>query len=273
MKKPYNVNLYVNEAILERLVRERHIYETKFKHNLQTRYTRAIKTKRTADIAGDRTLQRINELFFKGMGMRWSPVQQTIFRAAVDCALPKIYGKEWNTVKERVLAQRNLPKMKSELLIQMGRRNGKTHVTSGVAAVFMLCIPNIKVAIFSVSERQSKMLMTEIENRIKSAFKAATHVTKDQFAVKEKNKERIIYIMNETGTEQEVGSYPGSVRVSYFFILVTPKKNVGLEPTKRLSHFHTTDPNQTKGVENGVSPLSCERGWRTGCWSHNGSSV
>lgn len=216
MGKVFNLVESVHKPALDQLKYERNLYETMFKHGLKTRYERAIKNKKHSAIAGDDILFRLNDLFYNGLGMRFSPVQQTIFRAAVDSALPKIYGEEWTNVKERVLQQRGLAKMKQELLIQMGRRNGKTVVTSAVAAVFMLVIPQIKVAIFSVSERQSKMLMTEIENRIKSAFKKGTHVTKDDFTLKQKNKERIIYIMNATGTEQEVGSFPGSVRVSRF---------------------------------------------------------
>ena len=215
--KIFDVNRYINQPVLDRLVAKQERYIKALCKSSETRFARVVRTKRTDNIAGDETLVKLNDLFFNGLDARFSPIQQTIFRSCVDCALPKIYGDEWNTVKERVLHQRGLDKTKQELLIQMGRRNGKTFSVSAVAATFLLTIPNVKIAIFSVSERQSKMLMSEIEARIQAAFKKGTHVTKDQFTVKQKNKERLVFIMNETGTEQEVGSYPGSVRVTFYF--------------------------------------------------------
>lgn len=192
-------------------------------YGLKSRAQRIIESSRSQDVSGDELLNKIIEMFFHGFGARWSSVQQRIFNAVIDCTLPRIYGKEWHNVKERVLMQRKLQRLKQEMLILMARRNGKTFGTAAIAATLWLTVPGIKIAIFSVSERQSKMMLSEIKKLIEMAWNKGTHVTKSQFTRKEENKESMLYIMNATGTEQSILSLPGSVRVS-FLILISNEK-------------------------------------------------
>jgi hypothetical protein len=102
---------------------------------------------------GDKLLARLHDIFNHGLGKRWSTTQQKIFKVFVDAALPKIYGVEWEEVKVRVMRDRKLEKEQPWALVNMARRNGKTYVTSGTAAAFILAIPNLSVAIFSTGTK------------------------------------------------------------------------------------------------------------------------
>ena len=204
--------------VFDNLVTKKKDYDSKNKHNLGTRFDRISNLAGTVSINGDRILQKIQDIFYHGLNVLWIPVQLKIFKVAIDAILPKIYGIHWDSSKARVLKSRGIDKVSQELLIQMARRNGKTYVIAGVSAALLLTVPGIKIAIFSVSERQSKMLKVEIDKRIKAAFELGTHVTKEEFTKKETNKEKWVYMMNATGTDQILGSYPGSVKVIYIYI-------------------------------------------------------
>ena len=208
-----NLNTLVLNSVFDRLVENKKDYECKNKHHLGTRFERIASRSGAISIEGDKILKKVQDIFHNGLGIKWSPVQLKIFKVAIDAVLPKIYGIHWDSSKTRVLKARGLDKVAQELMIQMARRNGKTYVIAGVSAALLLAVPGIKIAIFSVSERQSKMLKVEIDKRISAAFELGTHVTADDFTKKETNKEKWIYTMNATGTDQELGSYPGSVKV------------------------------------------------------------
>jgi hypothetical protein len=183
-------------------------------HNIPTRYERTELARKTM-CSGDFLLQQVQDLFHHGMNVRWSDVQIKIFNAFIDACLPKIYGDEWNEVKQRVMSQRNLNRIQQETLVLMARRNGKTFVTSGTAAALFLVIPNLSVAVFSVSERQSKMLMTATMERIEAAFELGTHVNRQGYSTVQSNKEMIV-MKHPSGGKQVLGCYPGSVRVRFF---------------------------------------------------------
>ena len=81
--------------------------------------------RQTDRVKGDDTLKQLIELFTNGFGIDWSPVQIKIFNYFIDSILPRIYLKEWDEVKPRVMMQRNLKEMYQETLVNMARRNGK----------------------------------------------------------------------------------------------------------------------------------------------------
>lgn len=188
-------------------------------HNRKTRFERYVNDTSRGRVRGDVILKRLYDVFNHGMGRRWSATQQLIFKAFVDTALPKIYGDEWEEVKVRVMRERGLDKHSPWALVNMARRNGKTFVTAGTAAAFILVIPNLSVAIFSTGIRASQMLRDTLNDMIEGAFAAGTHVRREQYRVLQKNKE--VYIMEHpNGGKQVIGCYPGSVRVSSGFLFL-----------------------------------------------------
>lgn len=192
---------------------EYNVYKATKMHNIPTRYLRSESAVKT-NTKGDYLLKQVQDLFHSGMGVTWSEVQLRIFNAFIDACLPKIYGDEWNEVKQRVMYQRGLNRIQQETLVVMARRNGKTFVTSGTAAAMFLVIPNLSVAVFSVSERQSKMLMTATMEKIEAAFELGTHVNRQGYTTVSRNKEMLV-MTHPSGGKQVLGCYPGSVRVSF----------------------------------------------------------
>ena len=160
------------------------------KHNLKTRFDRYSAARLDGKTRGDVLLQRLHDIFNYGLGRKWSVTQQKIFKAFVDTALPKIYGNEWEEVKVRVMRERGLDKESPWALVNMARRNGKTYVTAGTAAAFILAIPELSLAIFSTGMRASQLMRSTLNDMIEGAFETGTHVKREQYAVLQKNKDR-----------------------------------------------------------------------------------
>lgn len=186
------------------------------KHNLQTRFVRAELQGVIGESVGDDNLRKVEDLFYNGFGIIWSPVQSQVFNVLIDCCLPIIYGREWEFVKLRVLKQRGLKYVQQEALVNMARRNGKTFVVSGAAAALWLVIPGLSIAVFSAAKRQAGMFMTATVEKIRMAWDRGTHVTKQGYQKIQENQETFSY-EHPTGSKQILGCFPGSVRVSFFF--------------------------------------------------------
>jgi hypothetical protein len=193
-------------------------YEKVHLYGIKNRFERICDDMMTrSDSDGDVVLSECMDIFYHGFGILWSQTQKNIFEAAVDSVLPRVFGPEWTSQRSRLMHQRGIKKHKQQLLIQMARRNGKTWVVSGICAALLLTVPGIKIAIFSVGERQSKMMKDEIEQRIASAWAKGSHSKKEDFVKIENNATKWVFQMTKTGTKQELTSLPGSSRVSFFF--------------------------------------------------------
>lgn len=164
---------------------------------------------------GDKLVGEVKELFHHGMGIKWGDDQIRVFNAFLASCLPLIYGETWPDEKTRVLKEWGMEVEQMYSVVNMARRNGKTFVTSGTAAALLLCVPNIKIAIFSTCKRTSQMMMSATLEMIERAYEQGTHVTRDEFVVVTKNTESVCY-EGPDRTKRLLGSFPGSVRVSYF---------------------------------------------------------
>lgn len=165
--------------------------------------------------SGDAIVKKMRDLFHFGFGQRWSETQVDIFEAFLFTCLPLIYRNTWETHKTRVLAQWDKQAEQYYTLVNLARRNGKTYVTSAFAACCLLCIPSVKIAIFSTCKRTSQMLMSVVIELVSKAFAAGTHVREDDFHEVTRNTDTLIF-RGPDGTPRVLGSFPGSVRVSFF---------------------------------------------------------
>jgi hypothetical protein len=102
---------------------------------------------------GDALLVKIKEVFHNGFGIKFGDDQIRVYNAFIQSCLPLIYGETWPEEKTRVLAEWGMKRECMYSLVNMARRNGKTFVTSATAAALLLCVPNIKIAIFSTCKR------------------------------------------------------------------------------------------------------------------------
>lgn len=188
-------------------------YQRECRYNISTRFERADKNKRNQKTDGDRLLKKIYDLFHNGFGHRWSDAQIKIFNVIVDGMLALIYGNQWDDVKERVLKERGLTEYKKEVLINMGRRNGKTWIVATVCVIMFLLLKNIKIIIISVGKRQSGMFLECCVEKIQSAFALGTHVKQSDYR-KVKNSVTELRFEVPGGSVNALLSLPGSIKVN-----------------------------------------------------------
>lgn len=165
---------------------------------------------------GDALVARVRSIFYHGFGLKWSEVQTRIFEAFLFTCLPLIYGEEWQENKTRVLEEWDKQKAYYYTLVNMARRNGKTFSVSGSAAALLLAVPHVKIAIFSTCQRTSQMMMSEVLARLDQAFDKGTHVSRQDYVQITRNMENVMY-EGPDGSKRLLGSFPGSVRVSFCF--------------------------------------------------------
>ena len=218
MPKIIETSLLLHEPMIQYWKHEHEEYEHNCKHNLQTRFYRAEGLGTIKRTNGDAMIERIQDIFMNGFDIEWSVVQIRVFQAMLDGILPRVYGREWEEVKGRVMAQRGIDRLHQETLVNMARRNGKTWVVSGGAAAIYLVVPDISIAVFSVGKRQATMFMNSTVEKIERAFKKGTHVNRNDYSLVTKNQESMVYEHPEGG-KQELGCYPGSTKVSSIYNL------------------------------------------------------
>lgn len=186
-------------------------YQEELRKPPQTRFDSII-SKGVNRVNGDALIEQMDDLFYNGFGVEWTPVQCKVYKSVVDSILPMIYGKEWGSVMARVLQKRGIDHFYNETIVSMGRRNGKSWVVSGIAAVFFLLLPGFIISVFSLAKRQSSMFMEMVIKKIEMAFKLGTHVRETDYHEVSRNQEKLIF-QHPSGTTQELGSYPGSTKV------------------------------------------------------------
>ena len=204
----------------------RHWRREEKKHQAQsrvllTRFERAVRdaASRAAECSGDTLVAAVREVFHHGLGIRWGEDQVRVFNAFVFSCLPLIYGNGWAENKARVLSEWNAQRECPYTVVSMARRNGKTFVTSGTVVALLLCVPNIKVAIFSTCKRTSVMMMSAAVDMLDQAFERGTHCNKQDFIQVARNTETIIF-EGPDRTKRVLGCFPGSVRVSKLLLLL-----------------------------------------------------
>lgn len=108
---------------------------------------------------GDALLAKIKDVFHNGFGIKFGDDQIRVYNAFIRSCLPLIYGDTWPEEKTRVMAEWDMKRECMYSLVNMARRNGKTFVTSATAAALLLCVPGIKIAIFSTCKRTRQALL------------------------------------------------------------------------------------------------------------------
>lgn len=208
-------HLYLHAPVLDYWTREEDRYNAETRR-VPSRIDQLANQLRTLKLRqGDALVAKVKECFHHGLGVKWGDNQIKIFNAFLAACLPFIYGETWPEEKARVFREWGLERERMYCLVNMARRNGKTFVTAGTTAALLLCVPNMKIAIFSTCKRTSQMMLTAATDMIEKAFELGTHVDRQDFTVVTKNMESIIF-EGPDRTKRQLGSFPGSVRVSYF---------------------------------------------------------
>lgn len=76
------------------------------------------------------------------------------------------FGKDWEMQSERVMREMNITCIRPEVMIQTPRRFGKTVSVAMYCLTLLLCVPGIRICVFSTGKRASSGLSTEIMDRL-----------------------------------------------------------------------------------------------------------
>lgn len=176
-------------------------------------------TQRANQLSGDEIRARVEDVFMNGIGdLEWGTVQIRIFKEFLKSCLPLIYGDSWTAERTRVMAELHMIKEQLYTLVNMARRNGKTHTTAGASTSLFFSVPEIKIAIFSTCKRTSQLLLNTICEMIDKTLDKGTHADRQNWIQVTRNSESIV-MMSPLGFKCMIGCFPGSVRVSLFCFL------------------------------------------------------
>jgi len=99
-----------------------------------------------------------------------SPDQINFHDNFVNASLPRIYGAEWNEQSARVMAERGITEINTEVMIMTPRRFGKTYAIAMYVLGIMLAVPGTIVNVYSPGSRASTSLM-----KLVAKFYASLH--------------------------------------------------------------------------------------------------
>jgi hypothetical protein len=187
----------------------------KYEERLEKRPVSRFTLKKARDnkkVSGDQVVKDLYNIFYRGFGIEWNSIQCSMFDEIVNVNLPRIYHSDWENAKARVLKERGLEYQQQEVLLKMGRRNGKSFGVSGAVAALWLTIPNIIIVVFSVGFDQAKMFLELVIARIEAAWANGKYVRASEYKKVEKTKHSFIY-ERAGGGVQTIFCRSGSIQV------------------------------------------------------------
>lgn len=175
---------------------------------------------------GDERLRKIRLMLERGLCIERSPQQVMFHEAFLEACLPKIYGPvEWANHSMRVLAEFDIKKIQFEVMVITARRIGKSWSIAMFVVSLLLCVPGLRIAIFSTGSRASGSLYQIIMRMITEypgAFSRVVKNAKEQLmvAARELPKGQGINSLLATKLRSSkdtavLDSYPDEVKGSY----------------------------------------------------------
>ena len=87
--------------------------------------------------------------------------QLSLIWFVIELMLPRIFGKSWRTQRVRICRRLGMSASYIGLGgVLSGRKEGKSTAFGMSVAVVLLCVPNIKVALFSKTREQAKIILS-----------------------------------------------------------------------------------------------------------------
>ncbi len=112
--------------------------------------------------------EMLDQFTMNGTRLNRSAVQRIFHKWFIQATLPKLYREDWDESSQRILAQHNLDRIHAEILCITPRRYGKTTSIAMYVATMLLCVPGIKIVVFSASGRASTLLQRQVAKFINS---------------------------------------------------------------------------------------------------------
>jgi hypothetical protein len=112
--------------------------------------------------SGRRRYEAIQQAL-NSMGLERAPHQVQFHNTALDANAKHIYKDDYEQCLEEIYKRTGLNEIRHYILVQTPRRFGKTTMVAMLVAALIAFCPNIRIGIFSTSQRTSKKLLLEIE--------------------------------------------------------------------------------------------------------------
>ena len=163
------------------------------------------------ELSGDKILANIRRVLDE-FGLVRTDVQKRFHEGMLNACLPKIYGDNISSEKERLLKETGKKRISQELLIITGRRMGKTTASAMfIAALLIAGPPGCKIVVFSVAMRSSRKMISMIDKFIKQ------HPTGRSKLINPHTQERITCSGDSEHVIKTCLSLPGTKGVSILF--------------------------------------------------------
>lgn len=116
---------------------------------------------RTKQTGGDKRLRALQDALALAdrVGYKRSPDQRKFHRAFTNACLRQIYGADLARNLMRILDENKWTELRSEVLVAVARRGGKTYATAIYGAAYLLTQPGAKICIYSTSRRASRAML------------------------------------------------------------------------------------------------------------------
>lgn len=125
--------------------------------------------------------------YLGSFGMQPSVPQRMFLIAFANACLPKIYKDEWEEAHIRVLEERGISRLHTEVFVIASRQVGKTTALSWFLAAMLLGVPGLHIAVFSTGRRASEHIkdatLTNIErvDRLRVCHDSKEHLAVCQY--------------------------------------------------------------------------------------------
>ena len=124
---------------------------------------------RQSQTSGEKTESAIR-WWLNNLGYKRSMLQIRMHNEIINALLSQIYGKDFDQDIDAILSKKRLARYHSDVVLQTGRRMGKSWGTAMIIVALMLTIPAFEVMVFSLSKDNAKKMIELVRGMIPAEF-------------------------------------------------------------------------------------------------------
>lgn len=163
----------VEHSLFKSMQRETNICPLADNYELSTKFSR-----KGLLSPGDHRLAKILSLF-DSFYITPHAAQRRFLNAFIDATLPLIYAEDWDACMLRVMVSRAITRVCSEALVIAPRQIGKSTAIAMLVSALLLCVPGIKIGVFSTGTRASSNITNMVLAMINSIPRANRRIIKN----------------------------------------------------------------------------------------------
>lgn len=203
----------------------------KAERNKQIRTRISISTDWARDLGkskGDERFRKMQAMLNNiAPGFVRSPDQLLFHKFFTIAVLPHIFGADWESNCVRIMEELEIDKITYEVMAMTPRRWGKTWSVAMFVLALILCVPGIRVGVFSTGGRASGSLMSILKTFMKNIPGAEARICKS-------SKEELFIAATPCGgtssaqaksaqdekTTSKIFSYPSEVKGKFYIYII-----------------------------------------------------